>query len=361
MAEKHKPGKIEYSEPVDYFPRTVLKKAFKEETERETARQALIQIAYAPYETIDNPTQDDWKKSYDALVELVDCEPENGDYPNTLGYLCYYGRHTGERDYVEARHWFEKGTALGMIESTYKLADMMIAGLGGPKDVESALDHYDDLYQFCRRQFENGDDDSKFADVALRFGRIFHDGTLPVKDDMTALKYLLEAQFALNRRKRFHEYGDETVEKNILDLIEKCEKPNDETRKRVLYGIDLSLIPDWFIDEDHQFTFEIHATGNATVWLICRRYREDGKEPNKVLWSVPQAMTCSLTDCILLFATDVRLIWNEHPGEPVRCNRYEYDEKKQLHQFFLGDKLQCKLMGGNYFQSMDNSLNLLLS
>ncbi len=217
--------------------------------------------------------------------------------------------------------------------------------------------YYDDLYQFCRHQFESGDDDSKFADIALRFGRIFHDGTLPVKDDMTALKYLLEAQFAINRRKRFHEYGDETVEKNILDLIDKCEKPSDETRKRSLHGIDLSVIPDRFIDEDHLLTFEIHAASNATVWLECRRYREDDKKPNKVLWSMPQAMACSLTDCILLFATDVRLIWNEHPGAPVRCDGYEFDEKKQLHQFFLGDKLQCKLMGGNYFQSMDDSLN----
>ena len=233
--------------------------------------ETLIQIAYAPYETIDNPTQDDWKKSYDALVELVNREPQNGDYPNTLGYLCYYGRHTGEKDYCEARHWFKKGAALGMIESTYKLADMMIAGQGGPKDAETALEYYDDLYQFCRHQFESGEDDSKFADIALRFGRIFHDGTLPVKDDMTALKYLLEAQFALNRRKRFHEYGDETVEKNILDLIEKCEKSNAETRERSLHGIDLSVIPDRFIDENHLLTFEIHAASNATVWLECRR------------------------------------------------------------------------------------------
>ena len=95
-------------------------------------RKALEAVAWAPYETIENPTREDWKKSYDALTELARKYPKDGRYPNTLGYLCYYGRHTGQRDYDEARRWFEKGHALNMIESTYKLADMLMDGLGGP-------------------------------------------------------------------------------------------------------------------------------------------------------------------------------------------------------------------------------------
>ena len=93
----------------------------------------LIRIAYAPYETIEHPTPEDWQKTYDALVQLVERSPKNGYYPNTLGYICYYGYHTGQRNYIEARKWFEKGARLNMIESMYKLADMLKDGLGGKK------------------------------------------------------------------------------------------------------------------------------------------------------------------------------------------------------------------------------------
>ena len=93
----------------------------------------LEEIAYAPYEVIENPTAEDWKKAYDALIRLCKLAPESGMYQNTLGYLCYYGRHTGgERKYEEARAWFEWGAKLYNIESTYKLADMLLDGLGGP-------------------------------------------------------------------------------------------------------------------------------------------------------------------------------------------------------------------------------------
>ena len=46
----------------------------------------LEDIAYAPYERIDKPTAEDWKKSYDALKELCELVPDEGMYPNTLGY-----------------------------------------------------------------------------------------------------------------------------------------------------------------------------------------------------------------------------------------------------------------------------------
>ena len=94
--------------------------------------RALEKIAYDPYERIEHPTAEDWKKSYDALKELCELDPKESIYPNTLGYLCYYGRHTGgERKYAEARAWFEQGNKLYNIESAYKLADMLTDGLGG--------------------------------------------------------------------------------------------------------------------------------------------------------------------------------------------------------------------------------------
>ena len=145
--------------------------------------KALNKIAYAPYDDIEHPTAEDWQKSYDALKELCTLEPKEGVYPNTLGYLCYYGRHTGgDRRYEEAREWFEKGVKLWSIESMYKLADMLEGGLGGKKDRKRAGSLYLMVYWCCREQFEHGDTESKFADAALRLGRVFpnHGQRLPV-------------------------------------------------------------------------------------------------------------------------------------------------------------------------------------
>lgn len=146
--------------------------------------KTLEKIAYDPYDRIDHPTAEDWKKSYDALKELCELDPMQSIYPNTLGYLCYYGRHTGgERKYAEARVWFEQGAKLRNIESTYKLADMLMDGLGGPADKDRALKMHLHMYLYCRDEFEAGRKDSKFADTALRMGRMFHEGKYPEKDD----------------------------------------------------------------------------------------------------------------------------------------------------------------------------------
>ena len=58
--------------------------------------KALETVACAPYETIQNPTREDRQKSYDALKLLAAKKPKDGRYLTTLGYLCYYGRPTGE-------------------------------------------------------------------------------------------------------------------------------------------------------------------------------------------------------------------------------------------------------------------------
>ena len=317
--------------------------------------KALNRIAYDPYDRIEHPTAEDWKKSYDALKELCSLVPDEGMYPDTLGYLCYYGRHTGgERQYEEARAWFEKGAALYNIESTYKLADMLIGGLGGPKDPERGLDMYLTVYLYCRNEFESGVQESKFADTALRLGRLYHEGTLLQRNDLEALGYLLEAQYALNWRKQFHHYGDDTVEQNIRKLIDDCEKPDEETKKSRLFGVGLGRVPRYLLLEDGvQMTVDIEAAPGGPVRLEFRRKRPDGKKPNRILWTVAPAMRVVMTDFVVLYGRDVRMIWNKNPGEQVICDRHEYDEQTDTNLFYLNDELQCRLTGGEYALDMD--------
>lgn len=323
--------------------------------EKKATIRKLLKVAYDPHERIEHPTTEDWKKSYDALKELCELVPEEGTYPNTLGYLCYYGRHTGgKRLYTEARAWFEKGAELCVIESTYKLADMLADGLGGPKDPERALKMYLHMYWYCRDQFEDGMKQSKFADTALRLGRLCHEGKLHVKDDMEALGYLLEAKYAIEWRKQYDHYGDDTVEKNILKLIDECEKPDEEMQHRKFYGLSLSRVPFYVkSDDDMQMTLDIDVDEDGVARLEFRRKRKDGKKPNRILWSIAPAMKCVMTDSIVLYGDEIRQIWRKDPGERVVCDRYEYDEDTDTHWFYLGDELRCKLMGGVYALPMD--------
>ena len=317
--------------------------------------KALEDIAYAPYERIEKPTAEDWQKSYDALKELCELAPEEGIYPNTLGYLCYYGRHTGgERKYAEARAWFEQGAKLRNIESTYKLADMLIDGLGGPADPARARELYERMYWYCRDQFESGIKESSFADTALRIGRLYHEGKLPHRDDLEALGFLLEAKFALDYRKQFGQYGDNAVEKNIRRLISECKKPDEKLQKARFYGVGLGRVPYYLLFmKDYLMTMEIYVDDDGTVRLEFRRKRKDGGKPNRILWSVPPAMRCFMTDFVVLYGEQVRQIWNRNPGETVTCDRYEYDETSDTHLFYLKDEIQCRLQGGKYALSMD--------
>lgn len=315
--------------------------------------KALETIAWAPYETIPEPTREDWKKSYDALKELAAGNPEDGRYPNTLGYLCFYGRHTGERDYEEARQWFEKGADLCVIESTYKLADMLMKGLGGDTDVRRAYRYYEFLYGFCKDQFEGGIEEGKFADVALRMGRMYHEGIAVEKNDLEALGYLLEAQFALKRRKPFREYGDGTVEKNILSLIDECEKPDEEILHASGYGLGLGRVLDRFLNQDHHLTLTIHAPEDEPLRLEFRRKRVKGKKPDKVLWSVPPAMKCFMTDFVVLYVKDFRELWCEDPEKTLVCDGYSYEPQTDTYQLTLNEKARCRIAGGEFVLSME--------
>ena len=231
---------------------------------------------------------------------------------------------------------------------------MLTAGLGGPKDPERALRLYLHMYLYCRDEFESGMKDSKFADTALRMGRIHHEGILLPKDDMEALGFLLEAKYAIEWRRQFDNYGDETVERNIRQLIDECDKPDEEVRKRDQYGMGLGRVPHYLMPCDEvRMTIDIEVDDLGVARLEFRRKRKDGTKANRILWSVAPDMKCFMTDSVVLYGAGILEIWNKTPGETVVCDRYESDEKQGIWLFFLGDELRCRLRGGRYVLPMD--------
>ena len=283
---------------------------------------------------------------------MVEIDPENGYYPNTLGYICYYGYHTGQRNYVEARKWFEKGADLSMIESMYKLADMFKDGLGGEKYPDRAHALYYTLYRYCRDQFECGDASCKFADVALRMGKIFHEGIHGEAIDMKALEYALEAQFALDKRKPLHHFGDETVGRNIQALIASLEKPDKNARHALFYDLGLGLIPMLFINENHQMLMNIQTSDAGLMRFDIRRIRSGHQASNPILLAVPPAMKCFMTKSIVIYGENIEHYKTRNHKQTIVCDRYAYDQKRKWHKFYYKRDLQCYLKGGHYMLSM---------
>ena len=319
----------------------------------ETIRK-LEKEAYAPFETISRPTVNDWKKAYDALLKLADMKPGEGLYPNLLGRLCYDGRHVnGMPQFEEARKWYEIGAKQEMIESMYMLADMLLYGLGGDKDEKRAADIYSKLYWYCRYQFEKGKGMNRFAEVALRVGRMLHEGKAVEKDDLLALNYLLEARFAIAACKQA---GDADKKKqDIESVIESCEKPPEELHRQELIGMAVGRVPELFLFGNHILSVRLAVSEDGILRLHFARKNADHPDKvcrTKVLWAVAPTQECFLTDSVTLYGTDVQMIWNQTPGEEILCDRYEYDEKHRLHKFCQKDQLVCRLMGGRYYLYM---------
>ena len=101
------------------------------------------------------------------------------------------------------------------------------------------------------------------------------------------------------------------------------------------------------------------ASGNhsqvedGAIRLEFRRKGKDGKKPNRILWSVPPAMRCFMTDFVVLYGENVRQVRSRNPEEPIVCDRYHYDEDSDMHVFYLKDEVQLKLQGGEYVLPMD--------
>ncbi|MBP5281932.1 MAG: sel1 repeat family protein, partial [Lachnospiraceae bacterium] len=112
------------------------------------------------------------------------------------------------------------GSASGIFESQYKMADMLLEGKGciqskiaGARMILSI--YAENRMNFCARHY-----DCKFADVALRVGGLFERGDGLDMDLEMAYTYYLEARCAIRRRRmHFDHFGDAKVEARIEESL----------------------------------------------------------------------------------------------------------------------------------------------
>ncbi len=156
-------------------------------------------------------------KESEYWLERYFSETKDSEVARTLGYIYYYGRTTkGIPQKEKAFQYFAIGHFAGhYFEATYKLADCYVKGYGTPVCEEAAFNLVASIYAETRRHFLETDD-SKYADVALRLGNYYRDGTYVDQNMPIAYEYFLEAKIAIKKRLEVMDYiGDSGVAINI--------------------------------------------------------------------------------------------------------------------------------------------------
>ncbi len=177
----------------------------------------------------------DWSASRDCFLKLLELdtvdEKRKFFYANTLGYIFYYGRdNNGIPEYDKALKYFMLGAAGGVFESIYKLSDMYLHGYGTPVNKTAAVNMIDFIWDQNLHEIENENFDCKFADLALRKGNFCRDGVL--QDD--AYIFYTLADFAIRKRLRFSNYGDQVVFTGIQKELAKIRKERPLVKDRKL-------------------------------------------------------------------------------------------------------------------------------
>lgn len=213
--------------------------------------QAMVELGYNYYEG-NNHCEIDFYKSEYWLKKAFEIT-NDPNLSRTLGYIYYYGRtNNGVAEGDKAFKFFSHAHfAGGYFEATYKLADCFLRGYGTIKSPIAAFKIVDSIIDENRRNYLESDD-SKYADVALRKGSYYLNGTGCDIDYQKALFYLLEARDAIKIRMEYsYDPNDISVAFNISRRIEEAkEKLNLHTRAIVEKGYLLSNYNNYWSEFD---------------------------------------------------------------------------------------------------------------
>ncbi len=168
----------------------------------------------------------DWKIAEQALLKL---ERSGDTYAaNSLGYI-YYSNRLGEPDYNKAFTYFSKAAKAGVVEARYKLADLYRKGHGTAKDPEKAFKLLKQVYDGQLASIQDGYFGCKYADVALRMGYCFEEGSGCQQDHHKAHEFFLRAKYAIDMRiLKSKGFGDDVVKQNIEDSLARIKEKDPD-------------------------------------------------------------------------------------------------------------------------------------
>lgn len=157
---------------------------------------------------------ENYKISEECLLKLIDIEYDD-NYPDTLGYIYYYGRvNNGIPEYEKAYKYYSLAALSGNIEARYKIGDMYKNGYYLKKNERIAKSIYDSLYYDALKEFHHDPKTSSLADVSLRLAG-FYDNEEEYK---VGYMLYLQALLAINIRKGSFDSG---VRRKIIKSIKE--------------------------------------------------------------------------------------------------------------------------------------------
>ena len=220
---------------------------------------ALYYLGYDSYEGIQSFPVDYFlaEKCFKEAFQIK----EDYSIANTLGYIYYYGRLTN--GVVEGDKAFQYFAIChfcnGNPEATYKLADCYVHGYGTPVCKKAAFELVSSMERDCSSMLFHGTYYCKAADVYLRLGAYYRDGTGVLKDLSKSYQYFLKARAAIHFRLENMEYlGDREVANRIHQSINDFEKAGIQRKivDKDYYEISSSdkCVDKWLMGEDYSFT-----------------------------------------------------------------------------------------------------------
>ena len=273
----------------------------------------------------------DWEESRNMISALFE-KYDDPIFANTLGYIHYYGRcNNGVPEYEKAFQYYSIGVAHGLLESTYKQADMFMKGKGCIKSESAANAIYERLYQECRPRFCCGDD-AKFADIALRQASIYQ------RKEFYSFAYAtyLEADYAIKKRmKKSDFFGNTKVQESITQGLK-------ETREK--------LKGEFFVDkliQTHPFIL-FNVTEDGRVFKVSidtldsNHYKiklkiEDDNGHGKVFVVIPELNYVDLTKTIEFeIETDKAIEYSCEDKEDLYIDGFR--SETDGYSFTLGDE-----------------------
>ncbi|MBR4769204.1 MAG: sel1 repeat family protein [Lachnospiraceae bacterium] len=298
--------------------------------------EALEALGYGSYGG-NNVFPEDWATSEKCLLKLIaTVKNPSPFYYNTLGYIYYYGRTTGGKpDYVKAYQYFSVAAVHGVYEAMYKLADMLIAGKGVPKNEEAAALLIERVVRETRDLIELEKYECKFADAALRLGRLFEDGIGREPNIELAYSMYLQADFAI--KKRMEEgswYGDRVVKQNIQKALKKVEEKLPEGFYKTRISGEAPFLVGALL-ESSQEGIEVSLTSKDGENYLLARLVEPEEEPlKKHLFSFPELKFVDVTDTVVMRVDGLENVKSLLGEEWAYVNHIERNEKTNYWEFY---------------------------
>lgn len=300
---------------------------FSEELCREGDKDGLLAVGYGCYGG-NRAFECDWKRSEECMLRLFETVanlPDRAYYANTLGYIYYYGRcNDGVPEDEKAYKYFSYAAFNHIFEAEYKIADMYQNGYGVEKCLNTARNIIKKLYETSLDSFKTGWTDSNLADVALRMSGFCKSEEVSGCPDYHAmLKYALQAEFAIRLRRIEHDrYGDSTVQKNILSMLEEA-KSKIEINPEAKITCDISEFFDEYLSGDFPFDIKPKKMKYGKYKLEISPHKTETSRFKRLFVTIPELGVCGFYKSITV--TLVTPTWTdvEIPDEPFTVDKID--------------------------------------